>query len=245
MFNLQEVDDGDENPDTRIFVIPIAAPMEFPVESVVIRANITPVLDENELPSCTSLQGGAGNGKLTRSVVRSISSGVSKTEFTFSCFGTDSGLRTTIYVYEAKVGLFADEGDLQNIDVGHSWGCYTISDDMRLDLVPSDYWDYLKEIGFWPSISGSGNCDGEVRLSNDAMGSHTPTGWKEYPVLLSTFLLALPQVKASVDSPPWYNLFNYNCTDYAIGLGEVVNIYTMDASGTSTPWVFSSWLDSH
>ncbi|HRT04200.1 MAG TPA: hypothetical protein P5204_00735 [Kiritimatiellia bacterium] len=245
MANLQEIDDGDGNPKTRIFVVPIAEPMEYPVDPVTVRAKITPSLSESQLPAGWTLQGGTGPEKLTRTVSRTVSAGASKTEFTFTCGGTDSGLKTTIYVYDAKVGLFADEGDLQNIDVGHSWGRYTIDDDTRLDLIDSDYWDYFQEIGFWPSIAGNGNCAGDVRLGTGAVGGHWPSGWKEYPILFSPLSLALPQVKASDDSPPWYNLFNHNCTDYAIAIGEIVNIYTMDASGVSTPWVFSSWLNTH
>ncbi len=168
MQNLQEIDDGDGNPKTRIFVVPIAQPMEYPVDPVTVRATITPNLSESELPAGWTLQGGIGSAKLTRTVSRTISAGASKTEFTFSCGGTDSSLKTTVYVYDVKAGLFADEGDLQNIDVGHSWGRYTIDDNTRLDLIDSDYWDYVQEIGFWPSIAGNGNCAGDVRLGTGA-----------------------------------------------------------------------------
>ncbi|MFH0909565.1 MAG: hypothetical protein V1929_12465 [bacterium] len=245
MANLQEIEDGDGNPQTRIFVVPIAQPTGFPVAPVTVRAAIMPSLDESQLPDCMTLQGGTGSEKLMRTISRSISAGPSKTELTFDCCGSDSGLKTTVYVYDAKVGLFADAGDYQNIDVGHSWGRYSIDDDTRLDLIPRDYWDYLQEIGFWPSIEGNGNCAGDVRLGSSAAGGHWPTGWKEYQILFSALSLALPDAKASDDSPPWYNLFNYNCTDYAIGIGAVVNIYTMDPSGVSTPWAYSSWLNSH
>ena len=244
MPNLQEIDDGDGNSKTRIFIVPIAEPMEYPVIPVTVRATIAPSLSESQLPADWTLQGGIGTEKLTRTISRAGSAGASKTEFTFTCGGTDSGLKTTVYVYEAKVGLFADEGDLQNIDVGHSWGRYSL-DAYARELIPQHLRPYLQEIGFWPSIAGNANCAGDVRLGAGAVGAHWPSGWKEYPICFSSLALALPQVKASDDSPPWYNLLNYNCTDYAIGIGEIVNIYTMDASGVSTPWVFSSWLNTH
>ena len=242
MPNLQEIDDGDGNPKTRIFVVPIAESMEYPVFPVTVRATITPSISESQLPAGSTLQGGTGSEKLTRTISRTISAGASKTEFTFTCGGVDSGLKTTVYVYDAKVGLFANEGDLQNI-VGHSWGRYSL-DAYTRELIPWNLRQYLQEIGFWPSIAGSGNCAGDVRLGAGAVGGHWPSGWKEYPIYFSSLSLALPQVKASDDSPPWYNLFNYNCTDYAIGIGEIVNIYTMDASGVSTPWAYSSWLNT-
>ena len=245
MSNLQEIDDGDENPKTRVFIVPIAPATEFPLVPVTVRAYLNPNLVENEVPAGWTLQGGNGNEKLTRTVNRSVAAGASKTEFTFSYNGTDSEFKTTIYVYDAKVGLYADKGDMQNIQVGHSWGRYTVDDDTRLDLIDSDYWDYLKEIGFWPSIEHGIDCAGAVRLGSDAVGAHWPTGWKEYPVLFYTFQSALSTVNTSYYNPPWYNLFNCNCTDYAIWLGEIVGIYTMDPSGVSTPWEFSSWLNSN
>ena len=244
MANLAEMDDGDGNPKTRVFVVPIAQAMEFPVIPVTVRATLTPSLSESQLPAGWTLQNGEGSEKLTRTVNRSVSAGASKTEFTFTCGGTDSGFKTTVYVYDAKVGLYADEGDLQNIDIGHSWGRYSL-DVYARELIPMDLRPYLQEVGFWPSIPKNGNCAGDVRLGAGAVGGHLPSGWKEYPVPFSFLSLALPQVKASDDNPPWYNLFNYNCTDYAIGIGESVNIYTMDASGVSTPWAFSNWLNTH
>jgi hypothetical protein len=245
MANLQEIDDGDGNSRTRVFVVPVEQALEFPSTPVTVRANLVPTISESQLPAGWTIEGGTGSGKLTRIIWRYVSTGASKTEFTFSCGGTDSGFKTTVYVYDARVALFADEGDLQNLEVGHSWGRYSIDDDTCTDLIDSDYWDYFQEIGFWPSIAGNADCAGDVRLGGDAVGAHLPTGWKEYPISLIPLLLALPQVKASDDAPPWYNLFNYNCTDYAIGIGEAVNIYTMDASGLSTPWAFSGWLNAH
>ena len=244
MENLEEISDGDNDPRTRIFIVPIAGHLELFPDPVTVRANIIPNLSDSELPDGWSLQGGIGSRKLTRTVSRISQSGASKTEFTFTCGGSDSGFKTTVYVYDAKVGLFADEGDLQNLDVGHSWGRFSL-DPYARELIPWNLGLYLQEIGFWPSINGSGNCAGQVRLGGDAVGYHVPTGWKEYPIMFNALSLALPQVKASYDNPPWYNLFNYNCTDYAIGIGEAVGVYTMDAAGVSTPWVFSAWLISH
>jgi len=250
--DLLEIDDGDGDTRTRIFVVRIAEVMEFPVVPVTVHARVTPVLSESELPSGWTLQGGIGSEKLSRTVSRTILAGASKTEFTFKCGSIDSGFKTTVYVYDARVGLFADEGDLQNIQVGHSWGRYTLDDNTRTDLIDSDYWTYLREIGFFPSTNANPahiamglDVEGDVRLGAAAVGSHWPTGWKEYPIQFTPLSLALPQVHAAYGSPPYYNLYDYNCTDFAIALGEVVNVPSMDPSGVSTPWVFSSWLNSN
>lgn len=88
MPNLQEIDDGDENPKTRIFVVPIAGPVDWLIDLNVC-ATITPSFSESEIPAGWTLQGGTGTEKLTRTVRRTS---VSKTEFTFTCGGTDSGL---------------------------------------------------------------------------------------------------------------------------------------------------------
>lgn len=252
MTHLQEIDDGDDNPKTRVFVVPIAQAMDFPVVPVTVRAILNPNLSESQVPAGMTLEGGIGSEKLTRTVNRSVAAGPSKTEFTFSYCGSDSGLKTTVYVYDAKVSLFADNGGENSPEVGHSWGRYTLDDDTRRDLIPLAYWTYLREIGFFPTNTADWgqillgvSVPGDVRLGSFAVGSHWPTGWKEYPILFSSLSLALPQIEAIHSDPPYYNLFSYNCTDVAIGLGEIVNVYTMDTSGVSTPWVFSSWLNSN
>jgi hypothetical protein len=106
MANLQEIDDGDGDPRTRVFVVPMAEPMEHPVEPVTVRATLAPSLSESQLPAGWTLQGGTGAAQLTRTVDRTVSAGASRTEFTFTCDGTDSGLKTTVYVIRA--GLIPD-----------------------------------------------------------------------------------------------------------------------------------------
>jgi hypothetical protein len=106
MANLQEIDDGDGDPRTRVFVVPMAEPMEHPVEPVTVRSTLAPSLSESQLPAGWTLQGGTGAAQLTRTVDRTVSAGASRTEFTFTCDGTDSGLKTTVYVIRA--GLIPD-----------------------------------------------------------------------------------------------------------------------------------------
>lgn len=251
MTNLHEIADGDGNPRTRVFVVPIAQAMEWPVDPVVVRALISPEMDESELPDCMSLQGGSGSDKLTRYVSRTIQAGPSKTEFTFDCGGTNAGFTTTVYVYDAKVGLFANEGDRYNLNFGHSWGRYTL-DAYASELVPSALRFCLDDIGFfpeepanWVAILAGNNVPGDLRIGPDAYGSHYPTGWKQYPVLFGAISNALSEVYGAHSNPPEYNLYYFNCTDVAIGLGEMVDVPTMDSTGVSSPWAFSDWLNSN
>lgn len=252
--NLQEIDDSDFNLKTRTFLVPIAQEFEFPVWPVTVKAVLNPNLTEAEVPAGWTLQGGGGSEKLTRYIGREVIAGPSKTELTFSFDGVDSGFKTTIYVYDAKVGLFAENGGANLLSVGHSWGRYTINDEMRTaDIIPFVYWGYLREIGFFPTNTADWgqillgvSVPGDVRLGIEAVGNHwPPTGWKEYPILFDALSSALPAVMASDLNPPGYDLYNVNCTDYAIWLGKIVNTDTMDPAGVSTPWDFSDWLNSH
>lgn len=245
--NLQEIDDGDGNPKTRVFVVPYSS--EHMPRPITVRATISPSLPESELPLGFGLTGGDGAALLTRSIDRGAAS---KTVFTFWCGAgsSDSGFKTTVYVYYASVSLFAD-GQLD--PVGHSWGEYNLDYDTRRDLIDPVFWACLnQEMGFfptntasWATISLGDSVPGDVRLGAAAHGSHSPTADKEYPILFGGLWDALPLVEALSSSPPQYNLFSYNCTDFAIGLGGFVSVNTMDASGVSTPLAFANWLNAH
>jgi len=110
MTHLQEIDDGDENPNTRVFIVPIADALEFPVVPATVRATLSPNLSESQVPSGMTLAGGIGSEKLNRTVNRSVAAGPSKTEFTFNCNGSDSvALKrpsmSSRRILEAKVGI--------------------------------------------------------------------------------------------------------------------------------------------
>ncbi len=251
MANLQEIDDGDGNPKTRVFVVPCS--LEYMPEPVTVRAKISPSLAESELPPGYGLAGGTGAGLLTRYVDRA---GVSKTVFTFWCGGgaSDSGLKTTIYAYYASVGLFADGSIYENtLGVGHSWGEYNMDYVSKEELINSDYWNYFTKMGFYPTNTQVGSAmlgnivPGDIRHGLNAYGSHQPTADQEYHIEIAINDLkgALAQVDDLHTYIPDYHIPTYNCTDFAIGLGEFVDIYTMDASGISTPWDFAAWLNAN
>ncbi len=228
MANLQELDDGDNNPKTRVFVVPIAGPQESEAAPVVVKVTLVP----------ESARAVIGAEKLVHTIARSAPS---KSVCSFDIHGSDSGYRTAVYIYDARVGFFADNGGENRPDIGHSWGRYAL-DSHTMELIPPELRDYLDEISFWPAINGQVGCPGTVRLGPDAVGG---TAQKEYPILFSALWSALPLVKASHDTPPRYDLKKYNCTDYAIWLGQIVDRPTMDPKGVSTPWDFSNWLNNN
>ena len=232
------------DPSTRIFVVPVMLPGEDPV--VTVRATLAPSMAEIQVPSCCSLQGGVGSDRLTRTVRRDA--GPSKTVFTFTCNGVDMGLKTIVYVYKAKLGLYADKGSFSSASVGHSWGEYSLDETAKLDLIPQALRSYLTFIGFFPSVSGfpgDTGCTGDVRKGPTAYGSHTATGSCSYRINIKDLSVALDLVDTTFYQPPDYDIYFYNCTNYAIWLGEIVYVPTYSYFGTLTPWGFSAWLNAN
>ncbi len=244
MENLQEIDDGDGNPKTRVFIVPSAyIPLS---EDVTVRAKTTPVLSEDEVPLFQGLDlGNGGIGRLHKDLSRA---GESKTVFTCWLFGADSGLKTTVYIYDATVGLFSDGTVLSpGGPVGHAWGEYKIDDTTREDLIPLMYWPYFDKMGFYPEPGSTATvAPGDVRLGVDAYGNHSETGSKvcHVDVKFTQVMDAMYQVQAEDYMPQDYNLITHNCTDFAIWLGELMSVDTMDSSGFSTPQAFADWLNS-
>ncbi|MCL2105088.1 MAG: hypothetical protein FWH21_08580, partial [Kiritimatiellaeota bacterium] len=243
MEGLVELDDGDDDPRTRVFAVSVAGQFEIFPLPVTVRAKFTPEISTDLLPAGWTLQGGDGADPFERTISRWPSP--SKTEFTFSCNDSDSGAKTTIYVYNARLGLYADAGASNLPDVGHSWTGLYLDEDARELLINKADEDYLTEIGFWPSISGNPFCPGAIRLGAAAHEYHLITGAKEYPISIVDLREILPRLRNGKNNPPDYNLLTFNCTDFAILLGENVKVFTMSSNGISTPWIFSNWLNTH
>ncbi len=89
-----EIDDGDDNPDTRTFVVPVASSGVITVTAIP-----NPPLPEASLPASWSLTGGTGTGKLQRTVNRTQES-----ELTCTC-GTSS---KTLKIIPFTVEVFAE-----------------------------------------------------------------------------------------------------------------------------------------
>lgn len=241
-----EIDDEDGNPDTRVFVVSTNSGV------VTVTADLDPDISESSLPSCMTLVGGQGTAKLQRTIPRTTTS---KTVFTFDCCGAASSKTTTVYVCDAKVSLYADEGQRSwntsfpffTFDVGHSWWRLDLSSE-TVEVVPFDlqYPFVGQNGGYWPE-----NPDNLKPLTNyeddgvvliglyNGDGGHTPTGSHTWQLEFDDFLNALEYFKYRALNPGTYNLYSRNCTTEACAVGNEAGI----SCSFYTPWGFSDWLD--
>jgi len=109
-----EIDDGDSDPDTKLFVVCIVAPS--PASTLTVTATPNPSVAEADLPDCWTLTGGTGTGKLTRTVDKTTAG---ETVIACSC-GADSEKITTIWVVKGQVNLLstpACDGEVAEVDL--------------------------------------------------------------------------------------------------------------------------------
>jgi len=236
-----EIDDGDGDPDTRSFVVSMTE-----TGPITVTAGLNPDFDEANLPADCYLVGGIGSDKLTRTL-NIIPPYTYKTDFTFNLCGTDSGLKTTIYVYDTKYALYSARQSIHPIHpdlTGHAWWGFESDVDIK-DVVPYDLKDYIKKGGFFCASLDFFGGPGVIYWDGAAQGSHYDTTQKTYPVVWHEILDGLTFVKAVADSVPAYHLIDNNCTDVAIEVGENANKPTMSRSGWTQPTDLYNWLISH
>jgi len=201
MANLQEIDDGDGNPKTRVFVVPVDEDNNPPVLPVTVKAKITPDLSESVLPNSFSLHGGSGAAKLTRTVSRLSSAGASKTVFTFDCGGLDSGLNTTVYVFKVEPQWGAiDEFNITHGSLpGSGDGLFTTGsggiNPSRFSVYVSAYCKHFVERGyghqFWlkvtPDDTPVTSVDMTIKISSLLSGALNNSGPTPYASLKATW----------------------------------------------------------
>ncbi len=236
-----EIDDQDGNPDTRTFVVSVTNS-----GIVTVTADLDPDIAGGDLPDCMTLVGGDGTDKLQRTLDRATAS---KTIFTFDCCGSTSPKVTTVYVYDAKLNLYADEGNgfwdwPWTNKYGHSWWSLEIDSQAR-ELVHPDLRQYLTDGGYWPSTFMNPICPGEVRFNAGASGGHPVTGSKLFQITFDSLEVALGFVWFMHQNPTTYNFFDHNCTDVAVDVGEHADVETIDTYGVTSPKELSDWLNSH
>ena len=84
-----EVDDGDDDPNTRTFVVPVST-----TGSITVTATPYPPVAEGSLPASWSLSGGNGNGKLQRTVNWTTAA---STTITCNCGTSRKSVRLLVY----------------------------------------------------------------------------------------------------------------------------------------------------
>ena len=236
----EEVDDGDNNDKTKVYVYQVGN------SDVNISVTLSPALNENELPAGWTIECGNGEGKLMRTV-----SGYppSKTEFTFSFNGTDSGYKTTLYVYDAILGLYADEGNVNSDKYGHSWWNLTVDNNIKTfiqGVQPYFKNKYFGSGGWWPTNAVTLYGPGAVYFGSGAAGDHTATGQKEWNIEYYELTYALSFIINLDNATKDWSVTWDNCTDEAIWTGNSAEIETINAGPPWTsPETLSDWLNSH
>jgi PKD repeat protein len=108
-----EIDDGDNEPNTKLFVVCVVPPS--PPSTLTVTATPNPSVSEADLPACWTLTGGTGTGKLTRTVDKTTPG-----ETVITCTCNTSMKKTTIWVVRGEVSLassWACDGQQVNVDL--------------------------------------------------------------------------------------------------------------------------------
>ena len=179
LLNDGEFDDGDDNPDTKSFVV-----CKADSGVVTVTATPNPGVAEADLPSCWSLSGGTpvGLGKL-RQTVDKTASGVT----TITCTAGSSSKITRIYVLEMTdltpdQGTKVDDGDgdpntkVYWIDYDSSGGSVTIDAEFTEDSPIPDANDYVSACSDWSLTGGSGGTATYRTIEKDVPGKYVISG---------------------------------------------------------------------
>lgn len=237
------VDDGDENPDTDTYLLPVDCVIFAHWMSIT--ASSCPYLNETNLPACWSMSGGVtapgSPGRLTRYI---HTGDVGK--HTITVVAGCSTKTVTIIVYKAEFGLYADEGDRTLYDVGHSWWKFSLQPEEAKDYVhPPRIRMWIDEAGYWPRTTINPitlNAEGVVNLGDQ---DHPATGSHVWTISFWKLCGGLNWVENLSDEPGTFNLLFNNCTTKAIELGRdlpITDIWWY--SGIYSPWDLSDLLNA-
>ena len=225
-----EYDDGDDNPDTRVFMVDKASSGD-----VTVYVLIDPVVPEAKLPVCWSLTGGSGSSKLFRTISKTATG-----EYVIqaTCGGVEK--TATIYVVECEFWARADCSGL----VGHAWWKLSVSiggsdpfpSGLRRLYPPLARGWACQEAGY-RSSTGSPIAPGLV--SSDS--GHAYTASHTWQIQANYHWQATEYVGNLSDSPGTYNLLTNNCVHKVVAVGSLadIEISPFDAE----PCSLGAWLD--
>jgi hypothetical protein len=246
-----EIDDGDGDPDTRLFVINRA---DWP-PSTVIRATPYPNITGMALPGSwgmRTLEGTAsGFGRLEREVSTLLAS-----KTVIKCWSGASQKWTTVYVVECKFTALANYelGWDPNTLVGHAW--------WRLDIKPeSARNDVLEKIvpaygalvndegGFYPVTVGDPFDLGKVVRGPQPISGgpdiNTATSQHDWDITFLQLVAGLSDVDAWYLAPGNYHAATRNCVYGVCRVGSVCGVSIPAFSPTFWhPKQLQSWLNS-
>ena len=190
-----EIDDGDDDPDTRSFVV-----CKADSGAVTVTATPNPGVAEEDLPGCWSLTGGTGTGKLSRTVDKTAS-GVT----TITCTAGTSSKTTKVYVLEMTdltpdQGTEVDDEDsnpntkLFWIDYDSNGGTVTIEAEYTPGSPIPDANDYVSAASCWSLTGGSAGTATYRTLEKDVPGIYTISG-----SCYSSFTVTYYVIKAEIE----------------------------------------------
>jgi hypothetical protein len=213
-------------------------------------------LSPSDLPSCWTVTNLTGTATEIDPMHFSIDGNTAvASTITIKCGSSSQTIE--VIVYEAKVELDADKGNLVFFDVGHSW--------WNLTIQPAEMYQFLTDTDGNPIDIGElgiggyyGNhtkkcitgCPGQVKFGLQPNGSgtnappHVASGTYWWCASFGGFLSALQHVDwlANVDPPTTYTLFSHNCTREAETVGELADA-PIGYTGI-LPLRLSNWLNS-
>ncbi|MDI6774005.1 MAG: hypothetical protein QME60_01215 [Verrucomicrobiota bacterium] len=247
----REVDDGDGNSDTRLFVVDISATAG---DVVTVTATPFPNVAEADLPSCWTLTGGIGVGKLQRTIDRTTPS---KTVLKCEC-GT-SGKETTVYVVACRWSALADAVGA----IGHAWWHFEIEPDSAIDGVIRKIQNSLtpfvdQDGGFYPVITGSPIlCPGKVVIGPQVIGSttnvHAATAGHDWEIeeefKFATLLSGLTECRSFWVNSGTYNIAARNCVYGVCRIGRACPVANPEMHAFNCPdfWTtqhINDWLET-
>jgi hypothetical protein len=244
----REVDDGDGNPDTRTFVVDVSATAGA---LVIVTATPSPSLTEDRLPGCWTLDGGTGNGKLQRTIDRTMAS---KTVLVCQC--GSSARTTTVFVVSCLWSALADDTDM----IGHAWWHFDIEPDSAIDEVIGrinrDLVDYVDtDAGFYPLQTGDPSGPGNVRLGPQTIGGtpdvHPVTARHNWGIgqgfRFANLMSGLSESRAFRLQPGEYHLFARNCVYGVCRIGHACPVanpamHEFSRPGFNDPGNLADWL---
>jgi len=243
----REIDDGDDNPDTRTFVVNMTTNAG---DLVTVTAKPDPNIAEADLPSCWTLEvtegTASGSGKLVRTIDRTQAA---KTVLRCSC-GNEK--ITTVYVVHC---IYTSSSDNTGT-FGHAWWHLEIEPDSAKAGIIEKITRGLSSLvdtdgGFFPMYPGDPHDDGWVNIGGQG---HSATAHHDWNITFQNLMNGLTDLRSWVLDAGTYDYNTRNCVWGAIRIGNACGVampvfnYVPPPippfSGFWHPWHLHDWLNA-
>jgi hypothetical protein len=248
----REIDDGDGNANTRVFVVDASTTAG---SVVTVTATPAPTVAEADFPSCWTLSGGTGASKLTRTIDRTTPS---KTVLTVTCCG--SVMQTTVYVVSCSFTASSNSDGF--FSVGHAWWNLTIEpESAETEIVGKINPAYVRYVntdaGFYPTTKAYLKSPGQVKLGPQTIGAttniHLAVAHYTWTIAddfkFAHFLAGIGATQALRLRPGYYQLFDRNCVWAVCRIGQACPVanpamHAFSNPGFNDPNNLTNWLNT-